>query len=229
MNRTVGRRVRAAVWAGGSLAALAGGCTRIDYHVSAPDALPAGLTGDVDGAGHARIRLGELKLTVSALDSTPDVMTDFLIVPIKTKQEPRPIPGFAILLVFQPAVLGYSYDPTRASLDMEGGGAVKPTAYVGPGQVECVPFYTFSECNCVYKRGYELSRQTEARSYPLPVGRTCFAVAFDARLVPPATAVLTVDGITKGYEAVALPGIRFVRRAAHTSSFENVPPALSGR
>ena len=73
--------------------------------------MPPGIAGDVDRSGHARIRLRDLKLTASALDGTPDSVTGLLVVPIKTRQEPKPIPLFAALLVFGPAVLGYSYDP----------------------------------------------------------------------------------------------------------------------
>jgi hypothetical protein len=200
----------------------------IDYFVSAPAALPPGVPGKLHGSGEAELRLPAFKLRLSGLDVTPKGGVDLIIVPVPYKVDPSPIPSLMLLLVFEPSGLGLSFDPSETWVETDDGRALHPVSYVGPGQLSAV---RENAQGCVaeqhrFRAEPELPRRTEARSWPLPLGGTCFVLAFDLRVEPPGRVIVNVRGIAKEGHPVTIPGVRFFRRAASASVVNTRPAAL---
>src|SRR5207249_954099 len=102
--------------------ALQPACTPLLHcHVSALEGLPPGVVGAVDASGRALLVLDDLKLALSAIDA----------VPIRQREAPGPIPSLMVLLEFEPAAPGLSFNamplfvrtPDRGRLPAGAGGA----------------------------------------------------------------------------------------------------------
>ena len=123
--------------------------------------------------------------------------------------------------------LGLSFDPTEVWIKTPDGHALHPVSYVGPGEPGVFGEHAWG---CGHQQGAlrptlgDLPRRTEARAWPLPLGSTCFVVAFDARVMPPQGVIVNVQGVRRGGRPVPIPGNHFFRRAAG-DRLVNVRPA----
>jgi hypothetical protein len=219
---------------------LAMGCEHVNYYVSAPEALPAGAAGKVYESGLAEFRLNDLKVRVTALDSTVTGGLGWLNlaavglppIPHKYKADPTPIPPLMMQFELEPAKLGFSFNPMRVGVKASGGDVLLPLSYVGPGELRFDETKRGLRCLDPKGRGLlglgiqQLSKRTDATDVPLPAKRTCFVVAFDIRVLPPNTVELSINGIALGVQPVPLPSLRLSRRKAKSSFIDLMPPTL---
>lgn len=181
------------------------------YQVSAPEALPPGIVGQVEKSGHTVLRLDALKLGLLALDAIP------------TPPLPNPgltsiSPSLMIRFEFEPAILGYSFNPMLVSLRTAEGKILHPVAYVGPGKLLWHQYGR--SCHQPgpgrFRASVELPARLESLFIPLPSGSACFVVSFDTR-VGLGTVVLSIEGINRGAEPVAIPAFALSRRTVGDS------------
>jgi len=170
------------------------------YELSVPQPLPAGAREDKIGGGLpvTRLSLEGMKLWLRSLDET-------------YPHETAPTPSFMVWLAFEPANLGYSFNPMKVTVRTPEGIVLRPRAYTHP------------------KQGV---RSTEDRAYSLPKGPSAgFFLAFDT-VVTSAGVSLTIDGVAKGGQPVVVPTLPLARhrikeyRGVSDTMQLNRPPEL---
>ena len=211
------------------ITSLLAGCVHVDYWVSAPDALPAGTPGRVLGSRIAELRLDQLKLKVSALDFTVVgglewPVIGFLVIPAPYKNHPTPVPPLMVLLDFDPAGLGFSFDPMKVTVRNAERAVLRPVAWVGPGRLGWRD--DERKWECLGRRYAHLTRRTDDVYEPLSNGHSCFVVAFDVTVTPPSRVELVIDGITNGTQPVPIAGLTLSRRKLRSTDIEVAPNAL---
>jgi hypothetical protein len=195
------------------------------FDVSAAVALPPGVPGKVHGSGEAELKLPAVKLRVSGLDGQLTGGVDPSGEAF-TYDTVEPIPSLMLLLLFEPSMPGLSFDPMQAWIETHDGRELLPVSYVGPGKIEVVGDYERG-CVEVDPAGViELPRRNEARSWPLPLGSTCFVLAFQARVLPSHGVVVHLYGLQTSGHPMPIPGMRFLRRATSAQIVDVRPQAL---
>jgi len=203
--------------------AVQAACTPIlQYHVTAPEGLPAGVVGAVDKSGRALLVLDDVKLSLSAIDA----------VPVRLHEAPGAIPSLMILLEFEPAAPGLSFNPMRPFVRTADGGRLLPVAYVGPGRI--VDSYDRGLRQCVqpikpriFGPWEQLPDRVDDEFLPLPPGRhTCFVAAFDTTVGLESRVELIVEGIARESGPVVVPSLILSRRTAKGYVVDWRPAAL---
>jgi len=206
--------------------ALQPACTPLlHYHVSALEGLPPGVVGAVDASGRALLVLDDLKLALSAIDA----------VPIRQREAPGPIPSLMVLLEFEPAAPGLSFNAMRLFVRTPDRGRLPAAAYVGPGRMGISSDAGRRQCiqpirPRVFGPWEQLPDRVDAEFLPLPPGRhTCFVVAFDTTVTLESHVEMAIEGIARQGQQVVVPSLLFSRRSAKSYLIDLRPAALDAR
>jgi hypothetical protein len=176
---------RLAVVAATSL--LSAACATTSYTRSSVTSVPPGLKGKA--GADATLEIEGLKLRIETLDRAP---------------VSREIPQLAIRLVFDPRVLGYSFDPGQVALRASDGAAWRPRVS-GPGTFLTGPW----SCSG------DVSSDDAPRSHLL-APRSCFELAFDVALAPEQRLELEIGGLARGRTRIEPVRLRLARRAGRS-------------
>jgi len=160
------------------------GCATTSYSHTRVEALPSGVKGKAGDS--TTLEIEGLRLRIEALDRTP-------------KQQA--IPPLALHVVFDPRIVGYSFDPSQVVLHRPDGASFAPHAS-GPGR------FNTATWRCAGAEPLDAA----APRYHAVDRASCFQLVYD--VVLPAGARFTVDlgGLTVGQRRIEPIALRLARR-----------------
>jgi hypothetical protein len=197
---------------------LAQGCAAIQrWEISRP-ALERPTSAAIDGEGY--IGLPRLKVAVTSRNDRvifafagPAIVVPLPIIPLPGSliDPPKREPPFWIDVAIDPEGEDFTFDPGKVRLHVNERAALAPTLTRGPAPVGDFPNHRRGKVIC------DLNRWGDSRvTVPIPVReRTCFSLRFE--IVPPSadtSFVVSLDGLAKGGQPVALPQILFTKGRA---------------
>jgi len=178
-------------WAAAPLAVgvLSGGCVwKLPFNhtgLLAPQFAPGNL-GEVRVGGRCTVRVEHLTIRVSALGLGSSLL---------------------VVLNFESDVLGYSFDAMGTTVETANHAHVRPSGYVGPGEMTWHSDHNLRECVAPGRRAAGLERRSDATWHALPPRDTCFVLEFPTLVVPTAAAELRLGAVSQSSRP--LPAIRF--------------------
>ena len=197
------------------------GCMAIvQFGVSVPQGIPAGVKGDIRD-DFVRLVLPGLNLEVQVQnyqDSGAGLGPDPHPSLIPGSQERwAPYGPLRIWLAVEPAEEGFSFDPGRVLIKYGDGTSVKPSAFIGPATIWGSARDVSLGCGARrYGFGVALSRMepqregVKAPQGPVPFsGKRCFVLWFDTDASPARDFALLIDGIEKSGRPIPIPEVRY--------------------
>jgi hypothetical protein len=169
--------------------------------------------------------LDDLKLALSAIDA----------VPIRQREAPGSIPPLMVLLEFEPAAPGLSFNAMRLFVRTPDRSRLPAAAYVGPGRMGVSSDPGQRQCiqpvrPRVFGPWEQLPDRVDDEFLPLPPGRhTCFVVAFDTTVTLESHVDMAIEGIARQGQPVVVPSLLFSRRSAKSYLIDLRPAALDAR
>lgn len=167
---------------------LPAACATTSYSRGAVAALPAGVKGK--GGAHASVEIEGLKLRIETLDYA---------------KKGDAVPQLALRFVFEPSELGYSFDPAQVTLRAADGNEWKPRV-TGQGQFLTAPW----TCSAT---GFAVA---DGRGYQPLAPKSCFDLAFEARLTGERALELELGGVARGRRRIDPVTLTLARRSGRS-------------
>jgi hypothetical protein len=156
-------------------ALLPAGCSTVALHGSRIETVPDGATGRARGQA-VTLEIEGLRLKAQPVDAVA---------------VGRPLPPLRVRLVFEPAVIGYSFNPGDVRL-RDAAGTEWKALVAGPGALE------WDVC-----RGASGPVATGPGGFVTLWRGCCFEIQFDVATPPEGRLVLELDGLARGQRRLA--------------------------